>query len=401
MDSTSIILIDKCLWKSFNIWLVIDSINGFFLNEGDSSIPVSLTFKAFVLILILLKASKIREIFHFVLFAFFYISVIYLNLAIINEEVATALLMIVKLSTTIAIFLYLKDYAKKKPLLFVAKARHVLIVNFVVFIANILLGLLGYGYNSYGEGDYASGSKGYFYAANELAGIIVYLFPIILYIIWGNYRRYYLFIYLFLVGLSLSIGTKSGIISVFFIGIFISYYYGAQKCRRWIFLFIIGILICSVLYLPSLFENDVFSLLVRLSSSYSQGGIEAIIFSGRDNFVEERTIDFFGRNFVSQILGIGGNRTVEMDPYDVMLNFGYLGVGLIYSAIFLLIVRSFKTIKVNSIAPLIFVSNCLVLFISTIAGHIVFSSMAGLFFAIVNAFGYIPSNKFFYWKESF
>lgn len=395
---TTNILIDRCLWKAFNLWLFVDSINGFFLNEGKA-IPISLIFKALVLVLILFKTSKIKNFLPFVVFSFFYTSIVLLNLSIINEEIAVTLLMLVKLFTTISIFLFLRDFAKKNTYLFISRVKSVLIINFIVFSSNIILGLLGYGYNSYGEGNYAFGAKGFFYAANELAGVIVYLFPIMLYMIWGNYRRYYFLCSLFFVGLSLAIGTKSCIISVLFLCLFIAYYYGDKKCRGLILFFIFTTLICMMFYLPFLLDNDGFSLFVRLSSTYEQGGIESLIFSGRDNFVQERTIGFFDSGVISQIFGLGGNRTVEMDPYDVMLNFGYLGITLIYSAFGFLLIRSFRLIKVNSIAPLIFISNFLVLFISTIAGHIIFSSMTGLFFAIINAFGYIHSSHYLYWKD--
>ena len=87
---------------------------------------------------------------------------------------------------------------------------------------------------------------------------------------------------------------------------------------------------------------------------------------------------------------MGESRTVEMDPFDVLLNYGIVGVLLCYSFYIYLLIKSWKYRRKNMIAKLVLYVNLLILSASSFAGHIIFSGMASWLIALINTLIYIP-----------
>ena len=125
---------------------------------------------------------------------------------------------------------------------------------------------------------------------------------------------------------------------------------------------------------------------------YERGGIEEIIFSGRDKFWQDEKSEFFNSNIFVQLFGLGESRTVEMDPFDTLLNYGYVGVLICYSFYIYLFIKSWKYRRKNMIAKFVLYVNILILGASSFAGHIIYSGMASWLIALINTLIYIPNH---------
>ena len=187
--------------------------------------------------------------------------------------------------------------------------------------------------------------------------------------------------------------TKSVIIISLVAAFFIPWLYGTKKIRFYIILTLILLAIISIPYIILLIDSQEFDLFVRLTYSYNKGGLSSLIFSSRDEFWINKSTEFFNSNTLIQILGLGGNRTVEMDQFDTLLIYGYLGVVLIYSFYIYIFYLTWKKRNYNSYSRTVTYSNIMLLGMSIIAGHILFSSMAGMYISLNNNISLIFNKK--------
>ena len=153
---------------------------------------------------------------------------------------------------------------------------------------------------------------------------------------------------------------------------------------------IIGLTIAAAFYFIFIFNLDNFlsgdaAYLQKAIYAYNKGGLIELLLSSRQTFVEQRMSIFFNAPFFDQLFGIGGNRTVEMDFFDVLLNMGYTGILIYFSSWIYLFLKLKQNKKNNNLIKIIFASDTILLGMSTFAGHIYFSSTAGLFIATLNA----------------
>ena len=212
MAVTSYNNIDQFLWKMFSIWLVIDSITGFFLSFGTNT-PLSQIFKLILLTFVVIRLSKIKNILIYSFICILYISIYFLHTALINIDFFSPILFLSKFLSLIFFYCYFKFSINHFPELTIHKAFKVLIISWIIIVLNIILGLMGFGIPSYGEDGEGMGVKGFFYAANELGGILAVLVPFIVYLIYVYFLYYciidrYLYWY-----------------EIMYISLFIIYYY--------------------------------------------------------------------------------------------------------------------------------------------------------------------------------
>ncbi|WP_158557878.1 MULTISPECIES: O-antigen ligase family protein [Bacteroides] len=270
-----------------------------------------------------------------------------------------------------------------------------------MLIANISIGLLGFGYHTYTlEASEGYGYKGFFYAGNEIAGIIAFLFPLFLFI---TYQRCSKIIYslfgILLIIVSVLLGTKAAILITVISVFIVPYILGKFKEKIIIMIFMATVVLSAVVYIVNTFET--YDLLNRWLYSFEKGGIANLIFSGRHEFWNVEKETFFSSDIINQFMGLGGNRTVEMDPFDTLLNYGYIGLVAVYSFFFYLLIHSIKSRNNNPLGIIIAFSNFLIISMSFFAGHIIFSAMAGLFTALANSLTFIKSDKCLFVDENF
>lgn len=385
--------IDKFILFLFTNWLIIDSINGFIMRSGID-FPISQMFKLFTVVLVVTRMIKKRFFFIYFFVVIFYLFVFYINFTLsfptnINEILA----FILKPITSISFFIYFKFMMKSQPKNFLQSGIKILKVNILVFIFNILIGLFGLGYNSYTNmGGF--GHCGYFYSINELSGVILVLYPLSLFYVHKTYsRKKYLLFSLLLVFVSVILATKTSSVMAVFISLLIAYVYGTKLEKKLVLIISLVLIICVIAYLGIILSSDVKAI---QEFSYHMGtmGIIGALTSGRLLRWNDFQILFNNAPLPMKLLGLGEYRTVEMDIFDSVINCGYIGLFvLIYIYMYMIIIPCKSAFKHRIFRKPVQISNYLLILISIFSGHILFSSMAGMFIALSNSFLYYKKVK--------
>lgn len=380
--------IQNLLFNLFCIWLLIDCINGYLLTNSIG-IPLSQLYKIIILVILsiaLLKQNK--GLYHiYIILGYIIVLILHLSINSINPQLDITLNHIMRLLMTIMIYFSLKDYAINNPSKTYIYLNKVFTINSYVLVINILLGLVGIGYTSYSEG---LGYKGFFYAGNEISGLIATIFPFILYKTGENnsYKsiKYICTATIFLITAAL-LGTKTSILHILItIMILPNLNFKRKNATKIIFGISIGLFILLGGFYILL---DNLGLIERWTYFYERGGIEHLIFSGRIEFWNEEKKTILNSSLINQIFGLGGSQTVEMDPFDTFLNYGYIGLVMCYTFYLYLLFISIKTYK-NKNSKLVIFINITIIMASSFAGHILYSGMASCFIALINILVYIP-----------
>lgn len=382
--------IDIVLCYLFLVWLIVDMMNGLLLNSGFN-MPISQVFKLIIFAILFLRLLQLGYLRSLIL-GLLYISVYVLHIILINESIGASLLLASKLILTVLIYLYFRKLVEINDKKFVNYSYHLLLLSYWIVAINILIGLIGIGYYTYP--DEKIGYKGFFFAGNEMGGLLVVLIPFYLYISFFSCKNtIYFAACIFSIIISFLLGTKSVIlIGILSVGV-ISWMYGSKKAKVIILFTACIIVAIGIMILSSILDSGALELLNRMEYSYNEGGITSMVFSGRDVFWKNESQEFYQSDFVSQLFGLGGNRTVEQDHRDSLLNFGYIGFFFVYSFYMYLFVRSIKNRRNNTYGKIVVLTNVMLLGMSFIAGHIIYSSMAGLYISLQNSLCEIHSKK--------
>lgn len=378
--------VDNFLFILFAFWLLVDTINGFLL-RNDFPISVSQIYKTFVAILVIVRCrnnNQVKSVFiiSFV-YLFFYVSIVALN----GEDVVSSIVLISKLITSLLFFAYFSQICKADYVYFKRKAFFVIKWSSIIFSANMLAGSLGFGFSSYDfSEDEGFGSRGFFYAINELSGVLAVLYAWAIYFCKNLFSfEKYLICCVVLFFLAFTLSTKSGIIATAIFFLYITYSYGNKKEKVFVICALMIIVVSAAVIVQIILSSDI-PLFRRISYGVDRYSVLDALTSNRLQYWEEESKDFANADYISRIFGIGGNRTVEMDPFDALLNCGIFGLlvlfYLYFKALFKPISRKYKKLRYNKV---IHISNCLLILMSIGGGHILFSSMAGMLIALSNA----------------
>lgn len=384
-------LIDKLLWIGFSLWLIIDVITGYALNNG-LTFPLSQGFKLLILLLLLIRVSRWERYLKISFILLLYLSLFTISLILHERNLSHTFIHLTKLISTFYLYVYFCAYIKLGQSNFIIKADKVLTIAFIIVSINIVGGLAGIGFHTYP--DEQVGYKGFFFAGNELGGVITALIPFLLYVVYLNYSLYrYVIFSLFVMLLSYILATKSVLIASFLCVIIIPWILGTKKERKRICVLglLMGIPLLSLLILKMLSSES--ELVLKLVYAYNTNGVKGLIFSGRDEFLAERGDEFYDGDFLTKLMGIGGNISVEIDPIDSLLNYGYVGFVITIIIYAYLLCSAYKYKKNNSFVPVLIFQNWLILMMSIIAGHIMYSSMAGLYISLTNSLVFFKSKS--------
>lgn len=375
----------------FYILLLVDSLNGYCLDKGIS-FPISQALK--IQLLLLMSFQMLRQtgsgivLWSILFYSAILISFYSFRVSFLYSQTFTHLF---KFLLILCSYFYFKNLMYSNPQLRYKQIIRILKVNICVFVVNILLVLVGLGTKSYSD----IGSKGYFYAANELSGLLLLFCPCALYYIGRKYSlssiRYYASIAIFLLTVLL-LGTKSSIISYVISSFVVSRLLISDKksCLR---LYLFGLVIATIIILLGYRLLDSLGFWERWAFFYDKGGILYLFLSGREGYWLEEKSDLLEGGISNIIMGLGEARTVEMDIFDTFLNYGVLGIIIIYSFFFYLLYKAYQKRNQNSWAKVVLFINVMLIIASSLSGHIVFSGMAGPFIALVNVLVLIP-NKY-------
>jgi hypothetical protein len=272
-----------------------------------------------------------------------------------------------------------------------------------IVFANIVLGLLGFGYATYDyESSYSSdvGVKGFFYSGNELAATYVVLCAFVLKEVWNKRRGWYWMAAILVIVFAVAIATKAAILGALLLagGIPIFYYRFRIHKMSWkglLFLFAVsGALVWIAVRIWTILE--VAGLADKIAQVLLNQGWMGLIFSGRDQFASATlgSLSQYG-SFLDILVGFGrpalvawsGKQTAEIDPLDLYLWFGVPGIAygiILYVAFIGLAVRGFRN-RNNRSAPAVLLANVILTMASIISGHVVLGGMAGIAWALLNA----------------
>lgn len=385
-------LIDRIIWSMFIIWLGIDSLTGYFLNNGNE-LPISQLFKFILITVLVIRLSHIKKFVFSLSALLIYIAVYLLNLIFINEVIGISILLLSKFLTTILIYVYLCYFKDRYgSVIYHFFINLVFKYGLLLIIINILLGVLGYGFFTYES--LQLGYKGFFYAGNELGPTVI---PIFGYYLFNAYKKHHLYTYIawsvFLVVLGICIGTKACIFSPVLLALLIPFIYSNKLGRIKQTICLMSMIVLCCVFLGTYLEDTGIDQIEKIVTNYQENGIEDTISSGRNQYWKQVKNDILHSNGLSFFLGLGGGRTVEMDPMDIFFNFGLIGVISIYLIIIIQMLNVYKTISFHPWNKLVFMVDLILLCLSCIAGHVIFSSMAGLYIALINSLAYIPTRR--------
>ena len=395
LNSDSFSLLDKLLWGMSFIWLIVDSITGYFISFGGN-MPLSQIFKLLLLIFIVIRLARIRFCFKLFFFVLLYISWYFLYLTLIDADLVAPILLLSKFLTVIFFYVYFRYLVSKNPIQTIANTQKTIVIAWFVVACNVILGLMGYGVGTYGdEEEIDMGVKGFFYAGNELGGVMAVLSPFMVYWVRNRWTGLKLMIVLLIIaGIGIVIGTKTSILVTLLAVIGIPYLYSSPAKRvRFVIIFLVILLFASLYLIDFILESDI-ALVDRWTYFYDIGGTTKLFFSGRDDFWNEKKDLFFNSNIFTQLFGIGlEGKMVERDHLDFLLTFGYLGLVAVVSFYLYLLIIAIKNRHNNPLSKVIIFSDILILGIGYLAGHVWYSAMASVYIALLNALVFVPCKK--------
>lgn len=381
----------RLLVKAFFFLAIVDTINGFFLNKGIAS-PIGIIFKAFILLVACKMLSSLPKFKGLLFFTCIYIP-FFLTIIILNtdSQIGVTITHLLKFVNVVFIY-YAAVVIFKSENISEKKIHTIFYLNSIVLLLNIYVGLLGIGYYAYENN---LGCKGFIYAHNEMSGMQAVLFGVSYYFIYDRYaskKMLLLLVNCFLLVAALLVATKAGILLVLLCLILVPwvhmkngilYSFLRMSKKKLIILFSI---ICLISYYGYVLL-DYSGAIGRWTYFFDKNGVNAI-YSSRDIFWEEEKTEWEEGNLGVKLFGMGGSRTVEMDQADTLLNYGIVGIIIVYSFYFLLTVKVFRKRKINPYAYFVFGMDVFILAASCFAGHLLFSGLMGIPFALMNALIY-------------
>lgn len=383
-------VLDLYLWFFFSLWLIVDSFTGLALNLGFS-VPLSQVFKLLVLLLLIIKVSRFKRYLLFLFFILTYLLILLIHHGIRSANFILTISHLTKLLSTIYLYFYFVYTIKLYQNGILLNIKKVFIIGFLVISVNLTMGLFDIGFHTYvNEG---IGYKGFFYAGNELGGVIACIIPFVLYVTYWNYStKAYCILSIFILTLALILSTKSVLLICFLSVFVIPWLYGTKKIRTKLLFILLTVGLPLLIFMIVKMITNENDLMIKYSYAYQNKGLMGLILSDRDLFWKEKSVLFESQDFYTRFFGLGENITVEMDLFDVLLNYGYFGciatIG-IYSYLFIV---AFKYKRYNSYNKLVVYQDFLLLLMSLVAGHILFSSMAGIYIALINSLIFIRKN---------
>lgn len=306
-----------------------------------------------------------------------------------------------KIISVLVLLIYLQFIALKWPDLLLRYGKTCIKFSFMVLMINILLGILGFGYSSYGgddNGDNSVGIKGFFYAGNELSGIYIVLFGTMLHYAWQKGLKTYLVISTVAVVSGVLIATKAAMLAGMLLAFIIPILNERNRMFNLTWLkvkllapFFLMVAVLAVTLIPILESTG---LLGRFIWFYEKNGILGILLSGRDKFITD-TMSlylyyanwadvFFG--FSKTGLGLFTKNSIEIDPIDMYFWHGLIGLVLFVVYVAVMITVGYKAARssTNNIGPAVLIINLCLIMVSMIAGHIFTSGMLAPLLALVN-----------------
>jgi hypothetical protein len=361
--------------------LLIDIVGGYILSNGGAT-SIMINYKSILAILILIFLRNNLAFISYLGFVmlFLFIIIIFNTFNGTTEYLLSKITLFFKFNLSIFVFFFLSNRIQYQTNYFI-KLRRLLNFNFCVISISIMLGIFGIGRATYEASEI--GSKGFFEGGNDIGMAFLAISNFILYNAYIFRKPLILrqILIFFILLIAIVTTTKAIIIGSIFSIILIDAHFMKSNM---IFKYLKGILILSfmmVLVYQGALRSGLYD---RLTFFLEKHDIWFVIFSGRNELAINMYQFFSKSDFIVQAFGIDKGLNMEMDFFDILFNFGYIGL------IFFLILFILMIIKVNKYKRLNHPFSALlknlfpsVIVIGLIAGHTIFSTQGGLFLFIV------------------
>jgi hypothetical protein len=393
----------KIILGLLSVFLLVDSLNGFLVMSFGLDIKLSVIYKSIVLMLVALYLVRFNIGSIILALAFYFLLMLGESGSIFSLTASASKLgflvqHITKVITPFLVFCFLLDRSWRDSH-FYTKIQQVIKVNCIIFLGNMLVGFLGFGFSTYGGVVSATsiGVKGFFYAGNEISTLLVLFSGFYLSKTYLRSKLTFVFLSVFWVGIGLLISTKTAMLAVVILAFAIPVVFEGKRLFTlrstpsilYVSLLLL-ILVQAVLLIDAFKDTLIFD---RLEFFFQKTGIWGVLLSGRDIF-------FFGmwdlyeeaESVFSLLFGNGISYyadyikySVEMDLPDMFFWHGIIGV-LITLFIFATLTRLAFTNAFHKSYPygtVILLTNVLLLLISNLSGHVFTSGMLGFLWPCV------------------
>ncbi|MEN9327051.1 MAG: hypothetical protein RI943_1491 [Bacteroidota bacterium] len=366
--------------------LLVDLIGGYSLAQGEET-SVMLFYKAFLAVAISLYLLRNKSFWLYMLPTAFFI--IFLSIASLYDNaigtLGEKLALLFRFIFNCVVFLFLVfEFQKRNS--FERKYRLFIYVNFLILVVSILLGAFGIGNTTYS--DVKIGSKGFFEGGNDIGVAYLALGVYILYYLYSKGKPFFLrlFFIFFQLVIALLASTKLVIIGTSFGILYVLWRFNKQNIL--IKYFSISIIV-SILVIGIYWGIQSTGLMDRILGFYENRDLLFVLLSGRDNTVS-RGFERFGQsNLINQLFGFSTIQNSEMDGFDILFNFGFVGIGYFLTLAFILYRKLHIKARLGNQNAII--GKFIFVFCTTLgflAGHTLFSTQGGLFLFSVVAIGF-------------
>lgn len=325
----------------------------------------------------------------------------------------------------------------------------ILVINGLIISSSILIAkLIGTQVCTYGNSiNCIEGYSGWFYSANELGMILVLLFGVILYDFYEtNYSILSLIPLIMILYSALCLGTKASFVGLLGILCFNLIFQIIRliffRNKQHIIMFVVALLIPLFIYLlipsiPVCYNNydlfrsyDIYCKIPIDKSKYEQKNYDykneqkymeseyskenisddkkmELILNGRDKYLEKKVDKIKKLSLIEKMFGIGysgyaknddGSVAIaERDYYDMLFEYGYIGVLVILTPLILAFINillfMFKNIKSILYNKNIMIFSILIVLTGAhISGHTLFSPAVTIYIAYIIGF-LVPTRK--------
>ncbi len=407
MSERPVHLLDHAIIFMAKWYLLIDALNGFLLQQLGQGMPLSVGYKALLLLLIFLSLLKERRAHLWfiplavctLLIGPFYSFLLTGHQAGFHYDIS----MVVKLLSPVLAAIYFYHLTQRAEQFARQALAQVFLIAFLILLSNILLGQFGYGFTAYQPNDYLPdqnlGTKGFFRATNELSALLLLLTGFLLAYYWPSQKLKFFAVLIAALFCAHSMLTKTAMGGVLLLAVLIPLLQSKAYWQRFSGLIKIGlglsvlVLGLVIWQLPILLE--VLPLSAKLRFTYQQQGILGLVLSSRDLFVLEnwRLSELYFTDW-HRLFGVGytamdtysGKPLTEIDPADLVLWFGLPGlawfcwffVGNLRLAWFA------WSQNPSSLAAGVLAVNFILLIVASMAGHVLTSGMLWIPWGMLN-----------------
>lgn len=395
-------------------FLLVDSAVGFIQIYLGLHVPVSMIYKTPVLLLVILIIFQ-RDI----KFAYWILAALLsflagpiIQLFTYNDPSALFydLTLALKILSPVLYLRYFIIAAEELPNQFRKVANNILLFSCGVFVANMLVGLMGFGFASYTTAGKDIGINGFFIAGNEMGAVFVVLSSFILTKAYHRSLKSYLLISLMIIIIGVLIATKASMLSGFLLVFLLPAFINAKKVfTPTLPKVIVSITLIIILYFLSIKFIDVLKsagFWSRLVWIYEEQGILRLILSGRDEYADALLIIFNQHgHWYNWLIGmssasakhfwIATKLVAEVDPIDVLMIFGFLGLSVAAIIQFTLLQHAVSWFKLSHspLAPACLLSLLVLEGLAFTSGHIWLSGMMGPFLGLMFGLCYLESKN--------